>query len=82
MVAKCGHCGNVGTRLEEISPAQSQYKMMAVCCGSCSAILGVTDYFNTGTLLKNAEKERGKVETKIDQITHTVRQIADAVRRR
>jgi len=81
-MAKCGHCNHIGTRLEEISPMNGQYKMMAVCCLSCGAILGTTDYFNSGVLLKSAETERAKAKSAIDEIRHIVGQIADTLRRR
>lgn len=81
-MAKCGHCNHVGTRLEEISPANGQYKMMAICCMACGSILGTTDYLNSGVLLKSAETERAKVKSTIDDIRHVVGQIADALRRR
>jgi hypothetical protein len=81
-MAKCGHCNQIGTKLTEISPTGGTYKMMAICCISCSSILGVTDYFNSGVLLKNAEKERADMKTTLGQILTLAKQMADSLRRR
>lgn len=81
-MAKCGHCNNTGTKLTEISPSGGRYKMMAVCCSSCSAILGVTDYFNAGVLLKGLEQKVDSIKSELDDVTSTVDQIHSAMRRR
>jgi hypothetical protein len=81
-MAKCGHCNSTGTRLEEISPAGGQYKMMAICCSSCSAILGVTNYFNTGVIAKGIEKTLTGIKSDLDKVSSTVRDIQNTLRRR
>lgn len=79
--AKCGHCGKMGTKIQTIEPSGARYKQNAVCCFHCNAILGVTDYFNVGTLLKSAEKERKAMLDKIDHLQMQIQQIASALRR-
>lgn len=81
-MAKCGHCDHIGTRLEEISPAGGQYKMMAICCSSCSAILGVTNYLNTGVIAKGLEKSISGMKSDLDKISTIVRDIQNTLRRR
>jgi len=66
-VAKC-HCGNASTKLVEISPLDSKFKLQAICCTKCSSILGVTDFFDTHSALI-------KLEKKIDAISEEVSQI-------
>lgn len=80
-IAKCGHCGNSGTKITSIEPNQSAYKLSAICCAHCNAILGVMDYYNTGTLLKGAEKEIGVMNAKIDRLQYQVDQLLRAVSR-
>lgn len=80
-IAKCGHCGQTGTKIVEIEPNGARYKQSAICCTHCSAILGVGDYYNVGTLLKTAEKERVAMTKKIDQLQYQVDLIVNTLRR-
>lgn len=68
--AKCGHCNQTGTKIAEISPSGGNYKQNAICCISCSAILGVVGYYDAGQLIKNQEA----------QINSMVRQVGDLTR--
>ena len=43
--------------------------------------IGVTDYYNLGSLLKGQEKKLKEMEGLLSQIQHDVRQIAQAMRR-
>lgn len=80
-LAKCGHCGHMGTKLHEIEPSGSAYKLQAVCCQSCNSILGVVDFFNVGTLLKNAEKEQKKLAAQAQSIDSRLAQIERLLKR-
>lgn len=79
--AKCGHCGKTGTKIDEIEPAGARYKQSAICCIHCNSILGITGYYDAGTLLKSAEKERVAMSKKIDQLQYQVSQLINALRR-
>ena len=79
--AKCGHCGKTGSKLQTIEPTQAAYKLNAVCCIHCNAILGVTEFMNSGQLLAKAEKEREAMSKKIDQLSWKIDQMANALRR-
>ena len=81
-IAKCGHCGHTGTKLAQIEPATAAYKQTAICCSSCNAILGITGYYDTGTLLKKAEKEREAIKQQISRLEHTIQQIAHMMQMR
>ena len=50
--SKCPHCDNRTFELKEITPRNSNYKYNVLQCASCGSVLGVTDYFNIGALLK------------------------------
>ncbi|GAA5664963.1 hypothetical protein Brsp07_03462 [Brucella sp. NBRC 14130] len=56
--------------------------MMAVCCSSCSAILGVTDYFNSGTLIQSVEKKVDTLRSEVGFVKSAANQILDLLRRR
>ncbi|MCX7559798.1 hypothetical protein OS190_09480 [Sulfitobacter sp. F26204] len=68
----CGHCGKTGTKAQEISPSGANFKQVAICCSSCSAILGVTGFFDVGAVVKVQEK-------KIDAMTHQIGDLTRAV---
>ena len=79
--AKCGHCGGTRTKLGNIEPEGAQFKQSAIVCSSCSAILGVSDYYDVGHLIKEQEKEIEKLNRKVDQMSHVLNQIADFLNR-
>ena len=79
--AKCGHCGKIGTKISEIEPNGARYKQSAICCMHCNAILGITGYYDAGTLLKAAEKEREAMSKKIDRLQFQVDQLLAVLRR-
>lgn len=79
--AKCGHCGKIGTKIETIEPNGAQYKQTAICCMHCNSILGVTDFYNAGTLLKKAETERAAMSKKIGDLQSQLDQVLRALRR-
>lgn len=58
--AKCGFCeSTIGTKIVTIEPTQSQFKMNAICCKSCNAILSVTNFFDTSAQLKKIGEKLG-----------------------
>ncbi|MCX2699366.1 hypothetical protein [Ochrobactrum chromiisoli] len=79
---KCGHCNGVGTSLKAIEPEGSNYKQMATVCQSCNAILGVSGYYDTGALLKKAEKERAEMKMHIASLEQQVYQLSQILSRR
>lgn len=80
--AKCGHCGQSGTKIEMIEPNGSQYKQAAICCSHCNSILGVTGYYDTGTLLKSQEKEIADLKRQLAQVDYNLRALIDGLNRR
>lgn len=80
--AKCGHCGKVGTKIETIEPDGAAYKQTAICCKWCSAILGVTGFLDTGTLIKNLDADVSALKKQAAQIDRNVQQIAYALQQR
>ena len=53
----CPKCDNRVFELNAFTPLRSNYKLYAVNCTQCGAVVGVQEYFNSGALLtKLAEK--------------------------
>lgn len=75
-MAKCVKCENTVFGIQEISPSGAQYKMYVVQCIVCQTPIGVTDYWNVGTLLKNQEKKMAELESQLSLIQSSVSQIA------
>ena len=54
---QCPKCENTVFALKTIEPIDARYKMTAVCCARCGAVVGVTEYSDVGSLvLKLAAK--------------------------
>ena len=79
MFAKCGHCGKPGTKVVVIEPSGGNFKQMAICCASCSAVLGVRGYYDSGSLIKKQETEIAKLQTAVAQLQHQNAQIVRAM---
>lgn len=75
-IPKCGHCNGTMTGVATIEPNGANYKQMATVCLSCNAILGVSEYYNIGTLLKKAEKERAELTRHIASLEQQVHQLS------
>lgn len=81
-MAKCGHCNNMGTRLEIIEPTTAAYKLGAVVCSSCSSILGVTEFQNNGALHAKADKKMDALKSQVSNLETQLRNILQILNRR
>lgn len=79
---KCAKCDGTSFKLQQTELQGAAYKMMVAQCTSCSAPFGITDFYNVGQLLKNQEKAIGGLETKLNQIEHTLSQIVHVLNSR
>jgi hypothetical protein len=80
--AKCGHCGKSGTKLAIIEPSGAAYKQSAICCSFCNAILGVTGFYDAGTLIKEQEKKIGQLLADVSTLSQHVAHLTDVLSRR
>lgn len=60
-MARCprSDCNGFSFRMETIEPTGSAIKVMAICCSTCGAVVGVTDYWNVGGLVKKIADRLG-----------------------
>jgi hypothetical protein len=79
-MTKCFKCEGAAFRVQEISPGGAAFKMFTVQCAKCQTPIGVTDYYNAGSLLKKQEKAIADLTKKIDYLQATVGRIAQAMR--
>ena len=57
--SKCPKCDHTAFELVEESPKGSSYKMSFIRCAYCGCVVGVTEYFNAGYLIKTLAKKLG-----------------------
>lgn len=48
----CVKCGSGSFQMVEKEPYGSRFKYMYHQCSSCGGVVGVTEYFNVGALMK------------------------------
>ena len=65
----CGHCGERSFKRVEMSPRHSKYKITAIQCPSCGAVVRVMDNFNPGVDIHNIAVALGNLETQIESIS-------------
>jgi predicted transcriptional regulator len=80
-MTKCVRCEGQAFRVQEISPSGAAHRMYAIQCASfaCQAAIGVTDFWNLGSLLKSQEKKIEEMENKLSSIQSSVSQIVQAL---
>ena len=79
---KCGKCEGTLFKVETIEPMGSASKLIAVQCQKCGTPIGITTYYNPGTMLKNQKEEIEALGNRLSSIESTLRQIAAALQRR
>jgi transcription initiation factor IIE alpha subunit len=75
-LSKCGSCGNGFFEMVEKEPSGSNYKKMFIQCSICGVPIGVTDYYDNSSQIKNLEAKVEKLEKALSQIDHNIRVIA------
>jgi hypothetical protein len=53
----CPHCQHSGFEMATESPKQSNWKYSFIRCSSCGTVVGVTEFFNIGTLIHKMAKK-------------------------
>jgi predicted nucleic-acid-binding Zn-ribbon protein len=72
----CGKCDGSSFKLHEVTVTGAAYRMYAVQCTSCGTPIGVTEFFDNGSLLKKQEKAIADLQSKVSGMSHTIDQIA------
>lgn len=70
--SKCPSCGSHSFEMVEKEPHHSNYKYMFIQCSSCGSVLGTTEFFNLGKLLKDQDKEIEDIKNKINYLISLV----------
>lgn len=81
-MSTCPKCDGHLFELEEVEPADSRYKMFFVQCMSCGTPVGITEYYDTGSLVKEQESKLEAIDKRLRAIEHAVDLIVHALRQR
>jgi hypothetical protein len=71
----------MGTKLETIEPQGGRYKLNALVCSWCSAILGVTSFYNTSTQIQGLDEKLDAVRKQTDRMQTLLSDIAFRLQR-
>jgi peptidoglycan hydrolase CwlO-like protein len=55
---------------------------MAICCNSCSAILGVTNFQNTNVQIDEVKKSQADLKKQVASLEHTIKELQGILKRR
>lgn len=58
-VSRCPNCDKDTFELKAVVPKGSRFKISLVQCASCGVVVGVTDYYNTASLLEKIAERMG-----------------------
>jgi len=68
--SKCLSCNNHYFELQTIEPSGGKYKLNAVQCSSCGAVVGVIEYYDSGVLLKKQEPILEEQSASLNNLKH------------
>lgn len=74
---KCPKCEHQSFALTELNVQGSRYRMYAVECSNytCHAVVGVTEYYDSGSLIKEQEKKLADLASQVSRIQRSVSQM-------
>jgi predicted nucleic-acid-binding Zn-ribbon protein len=53
----CPKCDNPTFQITEIEPIDGKYKLNAIHCAKCGAVVGVKEFYNLGQLIYDLAKK-------------------------
>lgn len=59
LASKCPKCENTAFETVVETPQKANFKLIFVRCTSCRTVVGVLDYYNIGTLIKDLARKLG-----------------------
>ena len=77
--SKCPHCKSMNFELTRTEPNGSRVALYFVQCTSCKAPMGVTGYYDPGSMLKAQEQKIEALERKIDSMSYDIQSIMQAL---
>lgn len=81
-LSNCAKCGGGMFKVVEKEPKGSNFKLNFVQCSACNTPIGVLDYYNLGSLIKDQEKTIKNLDHRMSNIEHTLNQIVHFLNQR
>ncbi len=79
-LSKCQKCDSGMFEVVENSPSGSNFKIMFIQCSSCGTVIGTTDYYNVGSLLKDQEEQINNLNSRLSNVENSINQLVHAIR--
>jgi hypothetical protein len=77
----CAKCGGHAFKVVEQSIADAAYKLTFIQCAVCNVPVGVTEYYDSGFLLKKQEEEISKLQAQISGLERNLRQMFEMLQK-
>jgi uncharacterized Zn finger protein len=74
--SKCPSCGNTSFEAKELTPKNSNYRLMSVQCYSCGSVVSVMDLTNIGTETQQLKKKVNELEKQLMYSNDLLQRIA------
>lgn len=71
-MSTCVKCGGHFFKIEENSPASSNYKVWFIQCSKCGTPVGVMDYISVGNSVTIIQNKIDHLEKKINNLDHSL----------
>jgi hypothetical protein len=81
-MSTCAKCGGHSFEVKINEPHDAKFKTAFVQCRSCGVPVGVQDYYNLGSLLKDQEKRIKSLEADVENVAGLLTQVVNALRQR
>ena len=79
-MSTCVKCGSHSFEVVQQSPAHAQFKLFFVQCSACGGVVGVQDFYNLGSLLKDQEGQINSVKSTLSNIESYIAQLSQRLR--
>lgn len=80
-MSKCPSCGNLSFRVQLVEPGESNFKLYFIQCSSCGVPVGITEYYNSGALIRGLEEKLSSLSDQINHMNHNLMVLEDSIRR-
>ena len=74
-LSKCPSCDHRMFEMVENEPYKSNFKYMFIQCSKCGSVVGLTEYFNVGKLVKDQQNSIDSLKKQVSYLTSLVESV-------
>lgn len=67
-ISTCAKCSGTFFEMKTAEPKNSRYKKLFIQCSACGAVVGVSDYHDSGVLAKDNQRELADLKKVLKRI--------------